>query len=426
VTTKKTNKTGKTTQTRKAASPAKGKAGRAKLTLLEKIEAMGLLETDAAERLAGRVEGIAGPTGLDRASAWDRELAGLLGKFEASGGDGGAKKTLTPLLAWQETLIGTPATRDGIRDAIAALKRVIPFHGATLFVRNPDSPQVEPLVSVGFEVNLVSRIRFLEGAGFSSWVATRKKPVLYASLHRNEAPGAEHVRSFMAVPLLVGGECLGVLNLGHREDSAYDPAALRRLMLAVGSLAAPVQRWIARTQIEARETRDRETGFATPAYFRSRLDEEVVRCRELGHSMSLLSLRLIELPGYAQQFGEEFRQRTRGDLARLVQDWVRPTELVGHAEGDTLLVLVPGAREDQATGRGGELAVGVQKHNFPRRKRLTLGYSVATYPADAETSQELLVAVDKGLREVSRPPLGGDGPAEPRVLPESSIATRIP
>jgi GGDEF domain-containing protein len=430
VKTSKTSKTKTATKTKstskKTTSPVKGKAGRAKLSLLEKVEALGLLETEAAERLAGRVDGIAGPSGLDRSSAWDRELAGLLGEFEASGGDGGAKRTLTPLLAWQETLVGIPATVEGIRDAVSALKKVVPFHGASLFVRNPDSPQVEPLVSVGFDVDLVSRIRFMEGTGFSSWVAARKKPVLYSSLHRNEAPGAEHVRSFMAVPLLVGGECLGVLNLGHREESAYDPAALRRLILAAGSLAALVQRWIARAQIEARETKVRETGFATPTYFRSRLEEEIVRCRELGHAMSLLVLRLNELPAYTQQFGEEFRQRTRGDLARLVQDWSRPTELVGHAEGDALLVLIPGAREEQAASRGADLAGGVQKHNFPRRKRLTLGYSVATYPADAETSQELLVAVDKGLREVSRPPLGEDGPADSRVLPDTSIATRIP
>jgi diguanylate cyclase (GGDEF)-like protein len=422
----------RTPRARAGTAPARtaggsAKAGRVKLSLLEKLEAVGLLETDAVERLAGKTDAIAGPQGLERSTAWDRELIGLLDAFAAAGGDGGAKKTLAPLLAWQETLMTLPASREGIQDALAALRKAVPYHGASVYLRDPDRAQVDHLISVGFEVDLISRIRFFEGSGFSSWVAARKKPVLYASLHRNEAPGSEHVRSFMAVPLLVGGECLGVLNLGHREENAYDPASLRRLIVAAGVLSGLVQRYVARGQIDARETRDPVTGFATPAYFRARLEEEVVRCRELGHAMSLLVLRLNELPAYTEQFGEEFRERSRAELAHMVAAWRRPTEVVGHGEGDALFVIVPGGRQDKGESRGAALAAMAQKHNFPRRKRLTVGYAVATYPSDAETPQELMAAVDKSLREASRPQTGGEGLSNAAALaePESPIAPRI-
>jgi GGDEF domain-containing protein len=164
-----------------------------------------------------------------------------------------------------------------------------------------------------------------------------------------------------------------------------------------------VQRYVANQQIAAREIQDPRTGMATPAYFRARLEEEEVRCRELGHAMSLVRLRLNELGALSEQFGSDFHERCRADLARLVAQWRQPTELVGHDTDDSLLAILPGARSDKGQTRVEALAALVQKHNFPRRKRMTLGWGLATYPADAENAQELLGCVDKALNEVARP-----------------------
>jgi GGDEF domain-containing protein len=59
------------------------------------------------------------------------------------------------------------------------------------------------------------------------------------------------------------------------------------------------------------------------------------------------------------------------------------------------------------------MAGAVEKHNFPRRKRMTVEFGMATYPADAESPQELLEAVDKSLREASPAP----GETEACALP---------
>jgi GAF domain-containing protein len=87
----------------------------------------------------------------------------------------------------------------------------------------------------------------------------------------------------MSVPLVVGGDAVGVLNLGHREEGAYTPTELRRLLLAGGMLAGLVQRYVSSRQIRAREIRNPGTGLATPHYFRSRLEEEVVRSMTRRH-----------------------------------------------------------------------------------------------------------------------------------------------
>lgn len=410
-----TTKTTKKRTTRKAAparavkNPALAKAARAKRSLLGRLEALGLLDQDAIERLGRKADGLkeAGSR-LEDASAWDRALFTSLAAFEAGGGDGSTKRALQAILTWQEALVDLPATVTGLETALTGLKKIVPYHGATLFLRHPDRKAVEPLATVGFEVQLVSRIRFEEGSGFSSWVASRKKPVLYASIHRNEAPDSEQVRSFMSVPLVIGGESVGVLNLGHREESAYDPGTLRRLVISGAILAGMVGRYVFGSQIQAREISDPATGLATPSYLRTRLDEEVVRCRELGHSMSLVMFRLAELADLTAQYGDGFRDRCRQELAALARTWRGPTELVGLGKEDTVVAILPAARRERAETRTEEFANLVRRHNFPRRKRMTVESGLATYPADAESPQELLEFVDKSLR---------DAPGSPNGLP---------
>lgn len=411
-TAKKTARKTKATNATKTAKTARKKAAgghstlakavKAKQALLERLAGFGLLNEDAVERLEKKADTLLESGAGDAPASWDRALTVSLGAFEEAGGDGSVKRSLQSLILWNESIRDLPATAQGMEQALGAVKRVVPFHGSSLYVRNPHRDGIELAASVGFPVELISRIRFQEGAGFSSWVAARQKPVLYASLHRNEAPGSEHVRSFMSVPLVIAGETLGVLNVGHREEAAYDEPALRRLILAAGGMAALVQRFVSMEQIRAREIRDAVTGLATPSYFRERLDEEVVRCRELGHSMSLCVLHLNELAGHAEQFGPEFRTRCRADLARVIQEWKDPSEFVGHGDRDSIVILFPSARREKAESRAAALADALGRHNFPRRKRMTVGYGIGTYPADAEDPQELLEVVDKASYEAVR------------------------
>jgi diguanylate cyclase (GGDEF)-like protein len=423
-----TRKSARTAATRKSPhstarkSPRGGtaaqKAAREKAALLESLTGLGLLDSDETARLEKKADSLA-ETAKDaptRAMGWDRALRAALEGFRAAGGDGSTAHSLQGLMVWQGHLTEAPPSPEGIREALVALKKVVPYDGATLFLRNPDRKTVDPLLTVGLTVDLISRIRFTEGMGFSSWVAGRRKPVLYGSLHRNEAPGSERIRSFMAIPLVVGKQCVGVLNLGHAADGTYGPANLRVAVLAGGMLAGLVQRFVALGQIAAREITDPATGLATPSYVRSRLEEEVVRCRELGHSMSLLVLHLNELDEHAERFGGDYRERVRAELAAILREWKEPAELVGHDRGDGVLVLLPATRSEKARERAEAIKTRLEKHNFPRRKRMTVGLGLATYPSDAEGAQELYDSADKRLHEAAQSGPAGDGVYQPMAI----------
>ena len=397
----------------RSAGPAK--AAREKQALTACLQELGLLAQEAAEKLELKAEklGAAGTEALAQAAAWDRALTGTLQEFAAEGGDARASDSLHALLVWHHAVGALPATEEGIREAVVTLKRAIPHDGASIFLRDPDAASVIPFLHHGIEVELIGRIRFSEGQGFSAWVAGRKRPVLYTSVHRNEAPTAALVRSFMAVPLVVGSECLGVLQVGSVKDGFFTARSLRVLLLAAAMLAGLVQRFLARRQLAAREIRDASTGLATPEYLRMRLEEEVVRCRELGRSMSLAAFRLVGLEGHAERFGAEYRDRCRIELAELVHAWRGPAELAALDGQGKVLVLLPSMRRERAEERATALAAAVEKHIFPRRKRMALQAGIAAYPADADEAQGLLAQADNDLYESMR------GEAQPPASLES-------
>lgn len=409
MTKKKTTK--KTVKKKTAANPLGGLHA-ASGQLLDEIQSLGLVSTGDAEALTQAGEGIPGGTlsqGIKAASQWDKQLADCLAAFRSEGGDGKLSAVYEALLLWQRKLAQVSADRTGIDRALGALKKVLPFSGATVFLRDPVRDRVAPYVSHGFEVDLISRVAFDSGTGFSSWIAARRKPILYTSLHRNEAPQAEVVRSFMAVPLVVADTCLGVLTLGHPEDGAYKPASLRTLIVAGSMLAGLVQRMMADAQVARLQVFDPVSGLMTAKHIESRLEEEVTRCRELGYSMTVAALELSELAGHTARFGEEYRLRVLAEVGDLVRDWIQAPEMAGLLDQDRIWLILPGlGGGERAENRIAGLSQVLEAYSFPRRKRMTTHVAVAAYPADAESSQDLLSYADRVLQDLQL--VSGCGP----------------
>lgn len=406
----KPTKTKAATATKKTKGNPVAKLAQAKVDLLNELQDSGILETGMVEELELLGEGFDGldvADGLTKSAQWDKRLTQSLQGFSKSGGDGRVSSKIQSLVTWQKNMNKWEPTVEGLTQAIESFKKVVPFTGATLYLRNQETSKVTPLVVSGFQVDLISRIRFTEGSGFSSWVATRQKPVLYSELRKNEAPREDQVHSFMAVPIVVGGECLGVVNLGHSESGSFTQSTLRNLMVASGALAGLLQRFVALRQIAAREIVNPNTGLATAHYLSSRLSEEVVRCRELGYSMSLMVFKLNELNDFGQRFGEDYLERSLKEVGEIVRNWKRATELVGHTEDDRFVAVFPGAGSEKATQRARDLLLALQQHSFPRRKRVTVSCGISGYPTDAENPQELLSVADNALSSDFRAKTGG-------------------
>jgi len=131
---------------------------------------------------------------------------------------------------------GPREVRELLAEMVEALRPAIPFEGATAFVFEKD--RLSPVVVAGSHVDLIPDIHFDCGAGFSSWVAKTRRPVLLSAF-REDPIGipVERPASFLSVPLLVEEELVAVFNFAHRKPGTFTTAD-RDLVLLAGRLAA--------------------------------------------------------------------------------------------------------------------------------------------------------------------------------------------
>jgi GAF domain-containing protein len=129
--------------------------------------------------------------------------------------------------------------RELLNEMVEALRPAVPFEGATAFVFEKESARLTPVVVAGSHVDLIPDIHFDCGAGFSSWVAKTRRPVLLSSF-REDPIGVpvERPASFLSVPLLVEDDLVAVLNFAHRRPGTFTTAD-RDLVLLAGRIVSP-------------------------------------------------------------------------------------------------------------------------------------------------------------------------------------------
>ena len=230
------------------AAPETELTRRVERTLAKASEALGW---KLAERLRRQVRLEAAVTGggrercLKAAAELDRAAARLGGRSAV------ARDTLrlAALMRIRGAADGPREVRDLLAEMVQALAPAIPYENATAFVYEKGSSRLLPVAVQGSHVDLIPDIHFDCGAGFSSWVAKTKRPVLLSSFREdpNGVPVVERPASFLSIPVLVEEEVVGVLNFAHRRPGTFTTAD-RDLVLLAGRLVAPalsVAPWMA-------------------------------------------------------------------------------------------------------------------------------------------------------------------------------------
>ncbi len=252
---------------------------------------------------------------------------------------------------------------------------------------------VTDTVAIGVAVTLVGGLRspvvFLWGA--------------------NLAVGAVWLGLAWTLPalLVAGGWFLGIAVSGAGmpvsvTDAQYATlagGALLALVFLTG-LIAQRQR-LALAAAETRARTDALTGLANRAAFEERLEQEIERVVRYGHPLSLALLDLDDFKQvndlYGHLAGDDALRRVGRELAGAI----RRVDLAARLGGEEFAVLLPetGTTEALALVRRLGGAIRLPSDDTPS---LTASAGVATCPAHADRSEDLLAAADEALYRAKR------------------------
>ena len=289
-----------------------------------------------------------------------------------------------------------------LREALGAIRSIIPYENATLFVLNRESQKFEPAATVGETIDLIGHVAFDRGKGFSSWVASQKKPVLLNDLHREGGGEGPSVRSFLSVPVILMGEVVGVVNMSHSRPEAFDEDSTRMVALFSQQLAAVINRAVLVREMERMTVTDDLTTLFNRRHFDRNLRGEIERAKRYGHKVSVVVLDIDNFKTVAERQGGPVARLVLSDMGKLLKKFARNTDCVARYSEEEFAILLPHTDGREAAIAAARLRTVVEGHLFPRRKKLTVSVGVATYPADAADPMSLLVRADQSLFEARR------------------------
>ncbi|MGE5553885.1 MAG: diguanylate cyclase [Betaproteobacteria bacterium] len=202
-------------------------------------------------------------------------------------------------------------------------------------------------------------------------------------------------RSMLSLPLVIQGGAIGVLNLFKKEVNAFTQDDLRVLFIVANQCAFAVQNGKLYEEMARLAITDGLTGLYNHRYFCSCIEEAVDRANRTGRPASMIMVDADEFKAVNDKYGHQRGDLVLQQIAHLIQQSVRESDLVARYGGEEFAVILPdtGPREAMAVAR--RIHQAVADHDFDGL-RLTVSVGVATYPSpNIQTKDELISMADE-------------------------------
>ncbi len=296
-------------------------------------------------------------------------------------------------------------------------------HNYMVFLFEDETRDLIMMAALGHAPDLGGIQRWESGQGLVGQVGATGKSLMVADVQ--SPPGHVSVlpntRSECAVPLLHGGQVVGVLNVESplsgalTEDDLYLFEALAQQVAGTVELARYHER------LTHAASHDGLTGILNHSVFHERLASALKQSRRLGQCVSVVILDLNGMKAVNDTYGHLAGDRALQEWANLLRSQVREGDSVARYGGDEFTIIMPGAARPQASLVVERLARASVRTFSSDNRQIPLpqaSYGVATYPEDGEQVTELVERADQRMYDDKgrRAPFPGPGaPIRPRL-----------
>lgn len=203
-----------------------------------------------------------------------------------------------------------------------------------------------------------------------------------------------YVESIACIPMKVHGECIGVINVTNKKDNAPFADQDVSLLTAIADQAAVA---INKAQLWELSVTDSLTGLHIRRYLLARLNDELLRSRRFGHSLSVVLCDIDFFKRVNDQHGHDTGDRVLKEVARVLQASARSIDHVARYGGEEFVFLLVETDKGAALAAADRLRREVESLALPDLPRVTLSLGVASFPDDGDDIENLIHKADLAL-----------------------------
>lgn len=286
------------------------------------------------------------------------------------------------------------------------LQKVVPYESASVQLLRGD--YVEVIAGRGFDDvdKHIGRCFPIDGDTPDKEIIRTKEPLLVADTHREypkftKSP-YKYIRSWLGAPLLHKGEVIGLITLDRQDVDAFKEEEIRIAMTFANHVAIALENARLYERAQHRATTDGLTDLYNSRYFYEHLEEELERSRRYDHPCSVIILDLDNFKRYNDRYGHLTGDDLLRDLAGILNNGVRETDVVARYGGEEFTIILPETDAEQAYRLAERLRTTIRAHEFVVRDaqqvgRITISAGVATYPQHADEPEALVQKADIAL-----------------------------
>ncbi|RMF47242.1 MAG: diguanylate cyclase [Deltaproteobacteria bacterium] len=277
-----------------------------------------------------------------------------------------------------------------------------------LFTYNHGSEELVVRNVHGIDRDLLRDVTFRMGEGVTGKAAMTQQITYVPDLQKDEETlgykGRHQSRgSMVAIPLVVKGRLVGVLNLHKIETGAFDEGELRLLQAIANQAAISIDNSQLFEKARDLSNTDELTGLANRRHFQLILRREAAQAQRFHSHFSLIMADIDHFKTYNDTHGHLKGDIVLKRVADVMLQNTRGIDLVGRFGGEEFVILLPKTDKTGAQAAAEKLRAQILGETFPGADRsqpegrITLSLGVAEYPADSTDIYELLDLADRAL-----------------------------
>ncbi len=204
-------------------------------------------------------------------------------------------------------------------------------------------------------------------------------------------------RSVIVAPLIAENSVLGCLYVGATKEASFTEEN-RNLVETVSYQAAiAIKNAILYEQTQQMALTDGLTGLYTHRHFQVRLSEEIEWSERSGKPIVLVMVDTDHFKSFNDTLGHPAGDALLKEIAALLKDKVRSTDIVCRYGGDEFALILRDAPKDQAVQTCERIRESFQLRFAAMAVQVTSSIGMACFPSDARNKKDLAKAADDAM-----------------------------